>query len=120
MGYTVCMLSLLPQILFLAPLSAFVIRLALAFIFAYSAYTHVGRSDMTARAWAVVEAALAAALIAGAWTQAIVIVALLLTMVALIIPRMRIFPLSTILLTLVLCFSLLVTGAGAFAFDLPL
>ncbi len=114
------MLSLFPQILFLAPFSALLIRLTLAIMFALAAYRHATREDSGVRFWAGIEAALAAALIAGAWTQAVALVALIASIVGLIVPSMRAFPKSTMLLVLVLCISLVVTGAGALAFDLPL
>ena len=120
MGYTMLMLSLFPQILFLAPLSAFLIRIVLAILFAAASWRHIAQPHMSARIFAIIEIAVAAVLVAGAWTQAVSIVAALLLVFSLIKHSHSISSRSTVLLALVMCASLLVTGAGAFAFDLPL
>ncbi len=62
-------LSLFPQILFLAPFSATLIRVALAILLAYVAWDYLSRADMPSRAAGLVKLTLAAALFAGAWTQ---------------------------------------------------
>lgn len=120
MRYTMRMLSLFPQILFLAPFSAFLIRVALAVLFAHASWRHVARPSISARIFALLEIAVAAALLAGAWTQAIAPAAALLILVGFFVPFLRVSARSTALLALVMCVSLLVTGAGALAFDLPL
>ncbi|HEY4526866.1 MAG TPA: hypothetical protein VJK53_03405 [Candidatus Paceibacterota bacterium] len=114
------MLSLFPQILFLAPLSAFVIRIALAILFAGASWRHISEPSLTMRVFAIVEIAVAATLVAGAWTQAVALGAAVLLLAGLFVPSLRANPRSTALLALVMCLSLLVTGAGAIAFDLPL
>lgn len=114
------MLSLFPEMLFLAPFSALLIRLALAVLLAYAAWQHVTVRDLTIRSLSFVEAILAAALIVGAWTQGIAILAFILLALHALIPRLRLFATSTVLLALVICASLVVTGAGPLAFDLPL
>ncbi|MBI5645107.1 hypothetical protein HY970_03340 [Candidatus Kaiserbacteria bacterium] len=114
------MLSLFPEILFLSPFSAFLIRLALAGIFANAAWRHVREADITTRGSAVLEIAVATALFVGAWTQLTAIVGLVLIGLHIAIPQLRTTARGTALLMIVLCLSLLVTGAGAFAFDLPL
>lgn len=114
------MLSLFPELLFLAPFSALLLRLALAAICALSAWAHLGRSQNSARAWGVLEMALAAALIAGAWTQAVALIAIVWLLASLYVRDIRMFPKSTVVLALIIALSLLVTGPGAFAFDLPL
>jgi uncharacterized membrane protein YkgB len=114
------MLSLFPQILFLAPFSALFLRISLAILFANASWRHVAQTNITTRIFAILEIAVAAALLAGAWTQAIALVGALLIVIGLFVPSLRISTRSTALLALVMCFSLLVTGAGAVAFDLPL
>ena len=114
------MLSLFPQILFLAPFSAFLIRIALAALLAFAAWQHITRTDTTSRTLAVLELLAGAALLVGAWTQAVSIAGFFGILAGYVFPRMRVYPKSTMLLGLVLCLSLLVTGAGVFAFDLPL
>lgn len=59
-------------------------------------------------------------LLAGAWIQLIAVVVFLALIAELFIAQVRTYPKSTIMLALVMCLSLLVTGAGAIAFDLPL
>lgn len=114
------MLALFPDILFLAPFSALVIRVSVALILAIAAWRHVSAHETTVRGFAIIEVAAAAVLIAGAWVQAAALAALLVLVFWLVVPRVRVFPLSAVLLAIVMCLSLLVTGAGAFAFDLPL
>ncbi len=114
------MLSLFPDILFLAPVSAFIIRIALAVAMGYAAWKHFAAPENGLRASAVLEAAVAAALVAGIWTQAAALAGFVVASLAVIFPRLKTLPLSTTLLSLVMFLSLLVTGAGAFAFDLPL
>lgn len=115
-----CMLSLFPQILFLAPLSAFIIRIALAILFAGASWRHISEPAIMMRVFAIIEIAVAAALLSGTWTQAVALGAAVLLLAGLFVPSLRTGPRSTALLALVMCFSLLVTGAGALAFDLPL
>lgn len=119
-GYTVSMLSVFPEVLFLAPFSASIIRVALGGVFAYAAWMHMKSTDRLTRVLSVVESAMVIFLIAGAWTQLAALGALLIIIVHFLIPRLRTVSLSTALLSLVMCVSLLVTGAGALAFDLPL
>lgn len=114
------MLSLFPQILFLAPFSAFLIRVALALILGYAAWKHSSHEEIPLRVLGVLEMAAAAALLAGAWVQGVALVAFIVTATSLVLPRIRVYPLSTLLLSLVMLLSLIVTGAGVFAFDLPL
>jgi TRAP-type mannitol/chloroaromatic compound transport system permease small subunit len=114
------MLTLFPQILFLAPFSALIIRLALAILFALAAWRRSGEAGGLARAWSMAEGILAVLLIVGAWTQATALVAGILIIVGLLYPSVRLTNTTASMLALVLCFSLLITGAGAFAFDLPL
>lgn len=114
------MLSVFPEILFLSPLAAFLIRLALATLFAHTAWNHVQRPDAASRALAIVEIGVAVALALGAWTQPAALLGGLIVVVWLMQPLLRTVATSTILLALVMCLSLILTGAGAFALDLPL
>ena len=114
------MLSLFPQILFLSPFAALIIRLAIAVVFAYCAWRHIQSHQSNLRAMGVAETALAVALALGIWTQADALIALAIGFVWLAFPSGRLLPKSTILLTLVMSLTLLVTGAGAIAFDFPL
>ncbi len=113
------MFAIFPNILFLAPLSATLIRVALAIVLAASAWQHSKNRGLLL-ALPIVETATAAALAAGAWTQPMALVATILLIIQFFAPNLRILARSTLLISLVLCLSLLVTGAGAFAFDLPL
>ncbi|MEK9154246.1 MAG: hypothetical protein AAB798_02125 [Patescibacteria group bacterium] len=114
------MLSFFPEILFLAPLSATLIRVALGVAFGYAAWKHLNTADALERTLGVAEGATALALIAGAWTQPAAILSIVIFFIHTAIPRLRVLPASTALLLLVMCVSLLLTGAGALAFDLPL
>lgn len=114
------MLSLFPQILFLAPFSALLIRVALAVVFAYAAWKHMSIADMVLRGIGIVEVAVAAALFVGFSTQAASCVAVLLVVTWLLLPSAHVYSRSTMYLALVMSLSLIITGAGALAFDLPL
>ncbi len=114
------MLSIFPDILFLAPLAPFVIRIALAVLFVSVGWSRVYQNDLVLRSFALVEIAVAAALALGAWTQPAALAGALVVLAWIVRPTLRPTPVSTALLALVMCLSLLVTGAGAFAFDLPL
>jgi hypothetical protein len=114
------MLSLFPQILFLAPFSALLIRLTIAVILVLCAWAHISRPQTSARIIGVLEIAAAGALFVGAWTQAVALVVAISIVIGFFFPQIRVFPRSTMYLVIVLCISVLVTGAGAFALDLPL
>ncbi|OHB18814.1 MAG: hypothetical protein A2854_03045 [Parcubacteria group bacterium RIFCSPHIGHO2_01_FULL_56_18] len=114
------MLSLFPELLFLAPLAAFVIRIASGLVIARIAYRHVFMPATAMRILGIIEGIVAILLIAGAYTQAAALVAAIVIVLALILPAYRTLPRSTLALLLVMALSLLVTGAGPFAFDLPL
>ncbi len=114
------MLSLFPELLFLAPFSALLIRVALAIVFGYAASRHVMESDMSMRTLGVVEGVCSVLLFLGFYTQGAALLGLLLCGLHAYMPRFRLFPRSTEALVAILCVSLLVTGAGPLAFDLPL
>ena len=114
------MLSLFPQILFLSPFAALLIRIILALFLALAAWRHLSRSDMGSRIRSVIEVALAVPIFVGAWTQAVALLGLILVGITLFMPKLRAYPLSTLILGCVLFATLVVTGAGAYAFDLAL
>lgn len=114
------MLSVFPELLFLAPFSALALRLSLAVILALTAWAHASRPAILPRVWAVGEVAAAAALVAGAWTQPVALLVAMWLIAGLYVRDMRMFPKSTVILALIMCLSLVVSGPGAFAFDLPL
>lgn len=114
------MLSIFPEILFLSPFAALFIRAAVGLVFTYCAWDHLKENDGVARSLGVLEIVLGAAFFAGAWTQALALVGAIVMGIFLWQPTRRPIALGTALLTLVMCLSLLVTGAGPFAFDLPL
>ena len=120
MRYTMPMLAMFPQILFLAPLAAFVIRLALALLFAYSSWKHASAASSLLRFFALLEIAVAAALVAGASTQLVALVAALLLAASFFRADLAVSTRTATLLALAMCASLFLTGAGAFAVDLPL
>lgn len=112
------MFAVFPDLLFLAPLSASLLRVTLALILLFFAITHV-RQSAARIALAIFEIAAAASLAVGAWVQPVALGAFVLLAISLFTPS-RPLARSTILVSLVLCISLLMTGAGALAFDLPL
>ncbi|MDO8562031.1 MAG: hypothetical protein Q7S05_04380 [bacterium] len=114
------MLSVFPDILFLAPLSASLIRIALGLVLAYAAWKHFSQAENFSRFLAVVEFLSAIAVTLGARTQVGALVGVAIISIWLSRAPLRPVALGTALLALVMCLSLLVTGGGAFAFDLPL
>ena len=114
------MLSLFPQILFLSPFAALAIRLAIAIYLALSAWQHMAHRDTLTRTLSVVEVAVAVALLVGAWTQIAALIGFVVVAAGLAYPKMRHYPMTTVILMCVMLASLVVTGPGAFAFDLPL
>ena len=114
------MLSILPQILFLAPFTPFLLRIAIGITFAYSAWKLGAQADIRHRLVAFVSAAVCVLILAGAWTQAAALVGFCVTLVWLAFPSTRTLPLSTTLLILVMNVCLVISGAGLFALDLPL
>lgn len=114
------MLSVFPEILFLSPFAPFLIRLALAALFAHSAWNHVQRTDTASRTLAIVEVGVAVVLALGAWTQPAALLGAIIAAIWLAQPTARVTPTSTALLALIMCLSLILTGAGALALDLPL
>ena len=132
------MLSLFPQILFLAPFSATLLRLAAGSIFLAIAWIHYSRQEELGKenfivighgAWipifaALVEFLAGGMLILGVYTQAVALIGTLLALKHFVwqgrYPQFFRVPRSTSALLFAICLGLVVTGAGAFAFDLPL
>lgn len=138
--YNSCMLlSLFPQMLFLDPAGTFLLRIAAAVCFALIARDLFQRAHELSiieipllgkgHAWliqisATISMAVATLLFLGAWTQAVAIFGTIGTLKAIVFSRryqeILTFSLSTYWLLLCICLMLVVTGAGAFSFDLPL
>jgi hypothetical protein len=133
------MLSLFPQILFLAPAGTMLLRIAAAICFGYMVWCFWNeRNRLTEidapvvghlRPWMVsvgvaISGLIAVLLFVGAWTQGIAIIAAIVVLKQMVFFRryQDVFPFqrSTYWLLLCICLMLVVTGAGAFAFDLPL
>ena len=89
-------------------------------LFAYCALEHFKRTDLPSRVLAVFELVAAGLLVAGAWTQPAALLAGIIAAIWYFQPTSRVVALSSILLALVMSISLVLTGPGAFAFDLPL
>ena len=123
------MLSLFPYFLSYQQLSPLIIRVTLGVVFLYWAYTEFKKACSSKvsnkeKVCAIVEAFSGAFLIIGLWTQAAALVAI----IGLVIEiagkiRKRAFLTDGVnyyILLLVMAISLIFTGAGALAFDLPL
>ena len=114
------MLSLFPELLFLAPFSALFIRVAVGIAFGFAFSKHIVTPGTTVRILGVLEGITALLLIAGAYSQAAALIGFFLVLILLFVPSYRVLPRSTLLLLALLCLSLVVTGAGPWGFDLPL
>lgn len=114
------MLSIFPELLFLSPFAALMIRVALSIVFAYSAWQRIPHERSLLKVFGVIDLIIAVLFLAGAYTQIVAIVGALCAAAWLIIPSINPVPRSTAALALVMCLSLLIMGAGPFAFDLPL
>lgn len=116
------MLALWPlsELLFLGPFAALFIRLALAYIFGRSAIARLRTGTPLLKAFGVIDGALALAFFFGTYTQVAALIGLVCTAAWLLKQSWNPYPRSTTALALVMCLSLLVLGAGPFAFDLPL
>lgn len=133
------MLSLFPQILFLAPLGTALIRIAAGIVILYTAYTVFTHEEAFTKerlpvvghapAWllslgAFITLVDGVLITIGLFTQAAAILGFLIAIKIALFNRKHaaLMPLSigTALLLAIMCLSLIVSGAGAFAFDLPL
>src|SRR6185369_5407448 len=131
-------LSLFPQILFLAPFSATLLRITAGFVFLYLAYLHysnkravaeeisnlLGAASIVCATYAFIEFGVGVGLVAGAWTQLAALFGFVIAIKMLFIRKSmhELKPLSQLSYALLaaICLSIFVTGAGIFAFDLPL
>lgn len=130
--------AVFPGLFFLTPLTATLLRVAAALVFGYVVWAQlerrkefaafrfplVGAGEWIVWVAVVIEAAIALALFAGLYTQPAAILAAIASLkFAYWSTRAPAFaPLArgTCFLLLVISLSLIITGAGAFAFDLPL
>lgn len=119
-GYTTTMLSVFPSLLFLAPFSAFLIRIALGLVFIFAGWKHIAREEKGPRVLSAFEFATAVSLASGAWTQVGALLGIIVAFLWLTLPHYRVISKIAVMLSLVMCISLLVTGGGVIAFDLPL
>lgn len=131
-------LNLFPQLLFLSPLSYTLLRIAAACIYAYLAYFYwdkrhelgriefliVGKGVWIPIICALLTSFIGAGLLLGIYTQLAAIFGALFALKSIVWKRQfpAMFPFSRVAmaLLLVICISLIFTGAGAFAFDWPL
>lgn len=113
------MLSLFPEILFLTPFAALFMRLSVAAVFAYSASRRM-RGDSLLVFFGAVDTAIALALFVGISTQLAGFAAALCLGTWLVKSSWSPLPRSTVALALVMALSLIITGPGPLAFDLPL
>ena len=111
-----------PELLFLAPLSALIIRASLASIFMLATYIHVrGVKSTFAYIIALLEVVCALSLALGYYAQLGALLGFLIASAWIALGRpIRPYALSTSLLVMVMSLSVLITGPGALAFDLPL
>ncbi len=133
------MLSIFPQFLFLTPVAIALLRVTLGIcILIIARHTFETRHAWTrpkfplvghAPEWLVLVAAVVYGLvgfllIVGAYSQVAALIALIGSVKLLVLsrwyPELRCFPESTTLLLGIIALSLVATGAGAYAFDLPL
>lgn len=122
------MLSLFPELLFLSPLAAFLIRISVAIMCALALYyQYQKRAELSPTLAMIsfpVHALLAVFLAIGLYTQAAALVAALSALVGIFPPAIVrpfiVFPKSAIALFIIMAFTLVLTGPGPFAFDLPL
>jgi membrane protein required for beta-lactamase induction len=114
------MLSLFPELLFLSPFAALLIRISISFGLLAICREHILRRTSYFLWLGILEAVFAVALFIGLYTQAIALAVTTLFVAMLLMPSIRAMPLSTIALLIVMCITLLVTGPGPFAMDLPL
>ncbi len=132
------MLNTFPHLLVLGFFASTLLRVAVACLFfyaSYSAYKHrdtaahlrfpiIGEASWVGKFTMLMYAAIGLMLLLGAYTQIAALLAGLTSIKGLLFCKrfgpLFPYPRSTYLLILVICLSLLVSGAGAIAFDLPL
>lgn len=120
------MLSLFPSLLSWSQLSPFLIRLTLGIVFIFWAYRSFKSKEIssTEKVFGYLEGVAGILLIIGLWVQAAALFACVKLAFCLVGKiRRKMFLTDGInyyILLLVMAISLLITGAGFFAFDLPL
>jgi uncharacterized membrane protein YphA (DoxX/SURF4 family) len=111
---------------FLAPLTYFLLRVVLGFLIIRLGNRLLRRTPRTAASSVIagIEIVIGSMFILGVYTQIAAFITILLTIPVLARPHspLRVFQTnrSTTLLMCVIALSLFITGAGAFAFDLPI
>ncbi len=117
------MLNPFPELLYLSLLSPFLLRLLLGTIFIYFGYERLAKSK-TEKPLAIVKILVGILFVIGLYTQIASILAMLILGFRLVQKiRSRSFLTAGVnyyLILFVIALSLLFTGAGAWAFDLPL
>ena len=73
------MLSLFPELLYLAPFAAFLLRIALTAVFGYSAWTRIRSDRVLLKVFGAVDGVVAIMLLLGIYTQLAAIVGTLCT-----------------------------------------
>jgi hypothetical protein len=114
------MLSLFPQLLFLSPLAFTLIRIALSILLIYEGARLVSGADVGRRMSSVIHFAIGIALFLGIGTQLAALCSAILWATVYFARSWTKYPRSTVALAVVMSVALVVSGAGAFAFDLPL
>ncbi len=114
-----------PDLLYLEILAPFVLRIVAGTFFLYLMLRHfqMRKSSGGALPLGLLELLIGAALVAGAYVQGAALLGVLLSFATFLRRSSPLFgslPRSTHILLIAVCLSLLVTGAGAFAFDLRL
>lgn len=126
------MLNPFPQLLFLGFFAPTILRAAVAIVLFYLAYHQWKRraeiSDVRHSAFPTISiifnVVVGAGLLLGYYTQLAALLAILGFIFGLWMnrrhPKIVILPDSTVVLLIAMCVSVLITGAGAYAMDLPL
>ena len=114
------MLNIFPGLLFLAPLTFTLLRIVAALYFALAARGHVKSRSLPMLSLGILEAIVGIALLVGVSVQVAAIVGAVLIGVWMARADIRPFPLTTLYILLAVTISLVFTGAGPLAFDLPL
>ena len=121
------MLNIFPSLLIYGFFAPTVLRIAVAllsFYVVYATWHHKGKHETLGWASMIANAVVGIMLLVGYFTQIAALVALLFRLASFVMPKKyRDFvplPMSTRLIVAAICISLLLTGAGALAFDLPL
>ena len=110
--------SLLPQLFFLAPFGYVLIRGALAaLLFIAVKEKWSPKASTLLRAIMALEVLVGISLALGAWVQLGAILAAALFVLWIALPQTRPYPLSTILLAIVLSIVIFISGAGLLAID---